>query len=72
MSDYRLYLLAGDGHISGVRDFRCRDDATAIREGELFRRSSAAELWSSKRRLKVYRHDPAGRESLSSFTLGWP
>jgi len=56
MVDYRLYLLTGDGHISGVREFRSENDEIAIREADILRQYAAAELWNRHRRIKVYRH----------------
>jgi hypothetical protein len=59
MPDYRLFFLTRDGHISEAHEFKCRDDAEAIELGDRHRAGAAAELWSLKRRLKVYRPDPA-------------
>lgn len=59
MRDYRLFLLTGDGHTSEVREFKCRDDFEAVEMARHYRAGAAAELWSLKRRLKVYRPDLA-------------
>jgi len=53
---YRLYLTTGDGHITGIREFRSESDEAAIRDAEILRRFAAAELWNRHRRIKVYRH----------------
>ena len=55
MPDYRLFLVTADGHITTAHEFRATDDAEALERAEHLRQGAAAELWSLKRRLKVYR-----------------
>lgn len=51
---YRLYFLAGDGHISHAHEFHAPDDATAIRIAEGWREGQAIELWSPDRKVKAW------------------
>jgi hypothetical protein len=57
MYDYRLYLMTKDGLVCGVEDFRSDGDESAMQEAETIRRGATAELWTKKRRLKVYRQE---------------
>ena len=57
MSDYRLYMMTGDGHIAGVHQFRSLSEEIAILTADRFRQQAAAELWNLRRRIKIFRPD---------------
>ena len=48
MTDYRLYLVAGD-RLGPPRLIACPDDATAIMWADDLREGKAAELWCGGR-----------------------
>lgn len=59
MPFYRLYHVKG-GRFEGVDDFEADDDVQAVRHAETLNGTSIAELWSGKRKIKVFQ--PASDE----------
>ena len=59
MSHYRLYLLNEGDHIVRGLDLSCRDDLDAKLAAELFRASSAVELWQGQRLVAQLGKHPA-------------
>jgi hypothetical protein len=57
--DYRLFMMTGDGRIQSVAEFASHDDSEAIHLAEHRRKGAAAELWSLKRRIRVFRAEPS-------------
>ena len=53
MPYYRLYHVKDD-HFAGVDDFEAEDDVQACRHAQTLNGSSTAELWSGKRKIKVF------------------
>ena len=58
---YRLYHVRND-HFAGVDEFQAADDAEAIRHAETLGGSSTAELWSGKRKVKLFKARQGGRQ----------
>jgi len=54
MPYYRLYHIEKD-HFAGVDDFEADDDVRAIRHARTLNGTSTAELWSGKRKIKLFR-----------------
>jgi hypothetical protein len=52
LTQYRLYFLGGDGHITLSHEFEAEDDAAAIRVATAWLEGRGAELWTGRR--KVY------------------
>ncbi len=52
-TQYRLYFLSDDGHISRVHEFFADSDAAAIKIAEGWR-ERAMELWSGDRKVKTW------------------
>jgi hypothetical protein len=57
---YRLYLIKND-HFAGVDAFEAEDDVQAVRQAGILGGRAAAELWSGKRRVKLF--SPESRDS---------
>jgi len=51
---YRLYFLAGDGHISKSHEFMAADDMAALKIAEGWREGRKMELWQRSRRVKLW------------------
>ena len=60
MPYYRLYHVKQD-HFAGVDDFEAEDDVQACRHAETLNGTATAELWSGKRKIKVFQ-PLAGRD----------
>jgi hypothetical protein len=56
MLDYRLYFLDGDGHIRGVVELDCANDAEAIERAETYGDGSM-ELWRRDRWIRRFSGD---------------
>lgn len=59
MTDYRLYVLDGGGHIRGVTLLACKDDEEAAAYACAHGEGQPMELWSRDR--AVRRFDAQGR-----------
>ncbi len=53
MTDYRLYLMAGD-HLGPPRLIGCPDDETAIMWADDLREGRPAELWCGERLVRKF------------------
>jgi hypothetical protein len=51
LSQYRLYFLGGDGHITTSHEFEAEDDDAAIRTATAWLEGRKAELWSGRRKV---------------------
>jgi hypothetical protein len=49
MLDYRLYFLDDAGHIQGVVEFDCADDAEAVALAQTYADGRPMELWRRDR-----------------------
>jgi hypothetical protein len=58
LTQYRLYFLGDEGHITVSHEFEAEDDAVAIRVATAWLEGRGAELWTGRR--KVYAWE-AGR-----------
>jgi len=54
MLDYRLYFLDGDGHIQGVVELDCANDAEAIAVAETYGDGRPMELWRRERWIRRF------------------
>ena len=62
MLDYRLYFLDEAGHIQGVVEFDCANDADAIAHAKTYADGRAMELWLRDRWIRRFPGDqPAPR-----------
>ncbi|HEY0437542.1 MAG TPA: hypothetical protein VGC92_12950 [Phenylobacterium sp.] len=61
MADYRLYYLDRRGHIGGVRELICADDADAVEQALAHADGRAMELWNRDRQVRSFPADaPSG------------
>ena len=58
MLDYRLYFLDDAGHIQGVVELDCADDAEAVQVAQTYADGRAMELWRRARWIRRF----TGRE----------
>jgi hypothetical protein len=54
MLDYRLYFLDDAGHIQGVVEFDCADDAEAVVQAEGYDDGRPMELWRRDRLIRRF------------------
>jgi hypothetical protein len=54
MSDYRLYFLSSEGKVVHAVELQCSNDESAIETAEAQADGRAMELWSLKRRVKIF------------------
>ena len=63
MLDYRLYFLDDAGHIRGVVEFDCANDANAIAHAKTYADGRAMELWRRDRWIQRFGGDePRSRD----------
>jgi hypothetical protein len=62
MLDYRLYFLDAAGHIQGVVEFDCADDADAVALAETYADGRPMELWRRDRWVRRLRGDERPRQ----------
>ena len=55
MPDYRLYFLNSEGNVAHAVELQCSDDEGAIEIAEAQADGRDMELWSLKRKVKVFR-----------------
>jgi hypothetical protein len=51
---YRIYFMAGDGHIQHALDIDCQSDEAAIQVVEDHEDGRAKELWCGQRRVATF------------------
>ena len=56
MQDYRVYILAEDGHVQGRVDLRCDSDAEAIARARQHVEGHDVELWQLDRKVETFKH----------------
>ena len=59
MLDYRLYFLDEAGHIRGVVELECADDAEAISRAQTYADGRTMELWRRERWIRRFGGDRA-------------
>jgi hypothetical protein len=57
MLDYRLYFLDEAGHIQGVVEFDCANDADAVAHAKTYADGRAMELWRRDRWIRHFSGD---------------
>ena len=60
MLDYRLYFLDRTGHIHGVVEFDCPNDADAIAHADTYADGRPMELWRRDRWIRRFPGDDPG------------
>jgi hypothetical protein len=61
MTDYRVYIIGGDGHFVRAIQLDCPDDHAAIKSAKQFVNGHAIELWQRDRLIARFDRGPEGR-----------
>ena len=59
MRDYRVYVIAPDGHIIDRKEFFCEDDEAATERAKQYVDGHDVELWHRDHRIAVIPHRPS-------------
>ncbi len=58
MADYRAYILAPNGQITGAVDLECPNDEAAKQAAKQLVGGHDVELWHGARKIQTFKHKP--------------